>query len=330
MATINGNLITLDGIFADWAANDMIMTAANAVINYQVYGAFVADATVTNTGATLGNTYVIGIDATSSTADPVIAPGTVIYLNTDQNNGTGFSPSFAPGTVGAEYEVQFAIDTNTSDSTFNTLQAYLYSVTPGGVTALVSTTPLASNINGGSVELAIPQSLLTPANGTPGGAAPSTLDFAALIGSQGLPAPFSATTPEYIIPDAAAAPAPTTIANTLTLDGTFTDWPAAPPAAGTVGVIVPAYFNPATDPSDWAAMTAAAAEIPLTAILNPNSGPGTSQDPGYVTAINTLEAAGGKVVGYVDTAGGTVPLSTVEAEISAYVSFYNINGIFLD
>jgi hypothetical protein len=45
-------------------------------------------------------------------------------------------------------------------------------------------------------------------------------------------------------------------------------------------------FNPATDPSDWAALTAAAAEIPLTAILNPNSGPGTSQDLGYVSAIN--------------------------------------------
>jgi hypothetical protein len=42
-------------------------------------------------------------------------------------------------------------------------------------------------------------------------------------------------------------------------------------------------FNPATDPSDWAALTA---EIPLTAILNPNSGPGTSQDLGYVSAID--------------------------------------------
>jgi serralysin len=246
MATINGNLITLDGIFSDWAANDMIMTAANAVLNYQVYGAFVANATVTNTNSTPDNTYVIGIDATDP-SDPVIGAGTIIYLNTDQNNTTGFSPFGGVNTVGAEYEVQFAIDTNTSDSTFNTLQAYLYSVTPGGVPTLVSTTPLASNINGGSVELAIPQSLLTPDGGTP----PTTLDFAALISSQGLPAPFSASTPEYIIPDTAAAPAPTTIANTITLDGTFGDWPAAPPAPGTVGVIVPAYFNPATDPSDW-------------------------------------------------------------------------------
>ena len=76
-------------------------------------------------------------------------------------------------------------------------------------------------------------------------------------------------------------------------------------------------------------MTAAAAKIPLTAIVNPNNGPGTSQNPNYVAAINALVAAGGKVVGYVDTGGGSVSLATVEANVSAYAQFYNINGIFL-
>ena len=85
--------------FTDWLTADLLMTAANTVAGYQVYGALLND-------ATLGETYVIGIDATDST-DPVIGPGTVIYLNTDQNNTTGFSPF---GNVGAEYEVLFAID----------------------------------------------------------------------------------------------------------------------------------------------------------------------------------------------------------------------------
>lgn len=112
MATINGNQITLDGIFADWPANDMIMTAANTVAGYQVYGAFVANATVTNTpGAALGNTYVIGIDATPP-GDTPIGAGTIIYLNTDQNNTTGFSPFGGVNTVGAEYEVIFAADSS--------------------------------------------------------------------------------------------------------------------------------------------------------------------------------------------------------------------------
>ena len=102
------------------------------------------------------------------------------------------------------------------------------------------------------------------------------------------------------------------------------------PAAGTVGTIVPAYFSPVTDPGDWAALTAAASQIPLTAVVNPASGPGTSQDLNYVAAINALEAAGGKAVGYVDTAGGTRPISAVEADVAAYKTFYNIDGIFLD
>jgi hypothetical protein len=100
-----------------------------------------------------------------------------------------------------------------------------------------------------SVELAIPQSLLTSVGGpTPAGnrfrCPPQQRKR-----SRFPPPFFSASTPEYIIPDAAAAPPPAT---TIALDGTFTDWQAAPPAAGTVGVIVPAYLTrlqtPATGP----------------------------------------------------------------------------------
>ena len=59
------------------------MTSANTVAGYQAYGALLND-------ATLGDTYVIGIDATTAT-DPVIAADTFIYLNTDQNTATGYS-----------------------------------------------------------------------------------------------------------------------------------------------------------------------------------------------------------------------------------------------
>ena len=83
MAIKIGNQITLDGLFADWPVTDAVMTSGNTVAGYQVYGTFLND-------ATLGNTYVIGIDATA-TANPVIGAGTVIYLNTDQNNTTGYS-----------------------------------------------------------------------------------------------------------------------------------------------------------------------------------------------------------------------------------------------
>ena len=317
MTTTTIGPITLDGTFTDWMASEALMTPANTVAGYQVYGALINDATQG------GQNYVIGVDATNLPA-AAIGPNSIIYLNTDQDKTTGFSPFGGVNTVGAEYQVQFQLDGN------NVLQAYLY--TADGSVILNGGVPLNFTLSGDgtSVELAIPQLLLTPT----GGPAPTAIDFDVLLNNGNgvaFPPPFfSAATPEYIIPDNTAAPTPTMIANTITLDGTFGDWPTAPPALGTVGVIVPAYFNPATDPQDWAAMTAAAAEMPLTAILNPNSGPGDSQDLGYVTAINALQAAGGKVVGYVDTAGGTVSLATAEAEISTYVSYYNINGVFLD
>src|SRR5690348_13664776 len=233
MATKIADLITLDGTFADWPTTDMVMTAANPATGYQIYGAFLKD-------ATLGNIYVIGIDATAST-DPVIGAGTTIYLNTDQNNSTGYSLSWAK--VGAEYEVQFARDTA------GVLQAYLYSVTSTGVTTLLNGgAPLNTGFssNGESVELAIPQALLTPTGGT----APTSINFASLINNaNGLPADL--TNPEYIITDPAAVVPPTTIGNLITLDGTFADWPAADiitnPANSAAGYeIYGAFLNDAT------------------------------------------------------------------------------------
>src|ERR1700733_14213212 len=187
MATKIGNLITLDGTFSDWPVADSVMTSANTVAGYQAYGALLND-------ATLGETYVIGIDANTAT-DPVIASNTFIYLNTDQNTATGYSPF---GNVGAEYYVQFSPDSN------GVLQPYLYSVTSTGVATLLNNgAPLdyGMSSNGESVELAIPQALLTPTGGTP----PTSINFATLInnGAAALPGSFSGV-PQYTITDPAA------------------------------------------------------------------------------------------------------------------------------
>ena len=205
MATTIGNLITLDGQFADWPTADSVMTAGNTVAGYQVYGALLND-------ATLGKTYVIGISATNA-GDPVIGANTFIYLDTDQNTSTGFSPF---GKVGAEFYVQFAPDAT------NTLQPYLYSVTSGGVpTALNGGAPLSFGLSGDgeSVELAIPQTLLTPS----GGAAPGSINFTALIdnGAAALPGDFT-NAPQYAIVDPATL-VPKTVGS-ITLDGQFNDW----------------------------------------------------------------------------------------------------------
>ncbi|CAJ0950178.1 unnamed protein product, partial [Mesorhabditis belari] len=98
-----------------------------------------------------------------------------------------------------------------------------------------------------------------------------------------------------------------------------------------VGVVVPAYFYPSgTGLSNWNTLAANANKIELTAILNPNSGPGTSADPIYKTAIAKVRAAGGKVIGYVPTGYGKNAIAAVKAQVNKYFSFYTLDGIFFD
>ena len=178
-------LITLDGNLSDWTSADAIENPANNVPGYTLYG------TVQN------DTYLIGFEAVDAT-DPVIGAGTTIWLNTDQNTATGYSPFDA---IGADYNV-----------TFDAAGVpYLYTGAAGQT--LVSSTPLtcALSSDGRSLEIAIPRSLVTPT----GGAAPTSIDIAAVINNVGgnspaaiyLPGDYNS--PEYAVTDPATLPAPT-------------------------------------------------------------------------------------------------------------------------
>src|SRR6185369_11580988 len=59
-----------------------------------------------------------------------------------------------------------------------------------------------------------------------------------------------------------------------------------------LGVLVPAYFDPATG-SAWDSLNQAAQRVPLIAIMNPNNGPSTSSDAAYRRALSALRNAGG-------------------------------------
>jgi len=51
-------------------------------------------------------------------------------------------------------------------------------------------------------------------------------------------------------------------------------------AAAPMGIMVPAYFYPSGN-SYWTAMSNTATLVPLIVILNPDSGPGTTQDANF-------------------------------------------------
>ncbi|MBN3723390.1 spherulation-specific family 4 protein [Burkholderia sp. Ac-20379] len=96
-------------------------------------------------------------------------------------------------------------------------------------------------------------------------------------------------------------------------------------------LVVPAYFYPSGSGSTaWNTLATNAATVPLTAIVNPNSGPGTAADPAYTNAIAKVRAAGGKVIAYVHTSYGSRSLSDVTKDINTYLAFYTVDGFFID
>ncbi len=101
------------------------------------------------------------------------------------------------------------------------------------------------------------------------------------------------------------------------------------------GIVIPLYTYP-TD-GTWSEVIQAKQSypsVPIVAIINPNSGPGSSKDVNYVNGIANLEAAGVTVLGYVATGYGTSSysgISNVEQQISQYELWYpKVQGIFFD
>jgi len=95
-------------------------------------------------------------------------------------------------------------------------------------------------------------------------------------------------------------------------------------------IYVPSYVYPCfgTTGCAWDVFKANATLV----IINPNSGPGTSSDPNYVTLLSSLKTGTVKIaVGYVLTGYGKRSSATVLSDIDTYYTFYpNLDGIFLD
>ncbi len=92
---------------------------------------------------------------------------------------------------------------------------------------------------------------------------------------------------------------------------------------------VPAYFNPLWDATGWQDLAALGPAVSF-AILNPGSGPGRTVDSAYSKPIDAVQASGGRVIGYVDTAYGTRPSAAVLRDLMRYQSWYSLRGVFLD
>jgi hypothetical protein len=91
-------------------------------------------------------------------------------------------------------------------------------------------------------------------------------------------------------------------------------------------IAIPSYFYPGPL---WTKLESGAPTVGL-AIINPNSGPGSSRDPAYAAEIQRAHAKGIIVLGYVHTSNGARSAYAVKSEVNRYYAWYQIDGIFFD
>jgi len=91
-------------------------------------------------------------------------------------------------------------------------------------------------------------------------------------------------------------------------------------------MFIPAYFYPG---ALWNQAIAGAPIVDIM-VMNPASGPGTSQNSDYVTAVQNARNKGIKVIGYVHTTYSQRNIDTVKMEVDNYTQWYNVSGIFID
>jgi hypothetical protein len=96
-------------------------------------------------------------------------------------------------------------------------------------------------------------------------------------------------------------------------------------SAACPAIVVPAYFD---DPGTWTAMTDAS-RVDLV-VVNPASGVGKRRSEATANRVAESQAAGARVIGYVQTDLGTRKPKAVRREILKYWRWYGVDGIYLD
>ena len=103
------------------------------------------------------------------------------------------------------------------------------------------------------------------------------------------------------------------------------------PSVKMVGLLVPLYIYPGSTWTTLINLKTTYPTLPILAIINPGSGPGTAKNSDYVTWIAKLQAANIIVIGYDHTSYGSRPTADVKADIDNYLAFYpSLDGIFFD
>jgi hypothetical protein len=100
--------------------------------------------------------------------------------------------------------------------------------------------------------------------------------------------------------------------------------------SGPIGVIIPMYAYPGSTWDSIIHVKEAYPNVPVVVVVSPSSGSGSYPDQNFVNGIRQMQSAGIEVVGYVDTMYTSVGISSAEAQVNDYNSWYRVNGIMFD
>jgi hypothetical protein len=106
------------------------------------------------------------------------------------------------------------------------------------------------------------------------------------------------------------------------------DWPPS------LEILIPLYRYPfwwAPDQYIWDDVAAANSQVSITAIINPDSGPGgCPPNTDYQRGLNDLREAGVTILGYVYTSWCGRDKGIIKGEVNLYDQCFDIDGIFFD
>ncbi|GAA3009156.1 spherulation-specific family 4 protein [Streptomyces sp. KhCrAH-43] len=116
--------------------------------------------------------------------------------------------------------------------------------------------------------------------------------------------------------------------------------------ADRLGFGVPGYAHPLLAPAEWAELTRPGTPLHW-AVLNIDNGPGSRPDPHCLEAagrlrnararalgdgepVDTVRAAGGRLLGQLDLAQGARPFGELLADARSFLDWYRVDGFYLD
>ncbi|GAA0721750.1 hypothetical protein GCM10010199_28490 [Dactylosporangium roseum] len=99
------------------------------------------------------------------------------------------------------------------------------------------------------------------------------------------------------------------------------------PVVDRVPTLLPLRAHPLARPHAWEII--AGHGPAFTVVVDVAHGPGSGRDPLWTAAMSRLDAAGTRLLGYVDVDYGTRPVSQIRADVYRWAG-YPVRGVFLD